>query len=143
MKTINDTQGHLAGDRVIQDFAATLVRVCRSRDYIVRTGGDEFLVIVPGCTEESIEGLEHRLLSEVAQARLATGSPSRPEIQAGKANTQSRAITAEKIISYSASFGSAYCPDWGKIGPERLRALIEEADGVLYRHKGKKAETRT
>lgn len=50
-KVINDTLGHEAGDRVLQQVAAFLVRNVREADYVFRWGGDEFLVLI-SCTEE-------------------------------------------------------------------------------------------
>jgi diguanylate cyclase (GGDEF)-like protein len=47
-KTINDTRGHEAGDRVIEAVADLLRAVCRSDDLPVRLGGDEFIVVLQG-----------------------------------------------------------------------------------------------
>ncbi|MBD3798926.1 MAG: sensor domain-containing diguanylate cyclase [Epsilonproteobacteria bacterium] len=46
-KTINDNYGHLAGDAVIQDFAALLQKTLRKSDFIFRFGGEEFLILLP------------------------------------------------------------------------------------------------
>jgi diguanylate cyclase (GGDEF)-like protein len=45
-KAINDTLGHEEGDRVLQRVAAFLVRNVRDADYVVRWGGDEFLILI-------------------------------------------------------------------------------------------------
>ena len=44
-KSINDTYGHDAGDRILRQVADTLRRVCRRSDFVVRWGGEEFLVV--------------------------------------------------------------------------------------------------
>jgi diguanylate cyclase (GGDEF)-like protein len=44
-KPINDTCGHAAGDRVLQQVRQILEKVCRSSDVLIRWGGDEFLVV--------------------------------------------------------------------------------------------------
>lgn len=49
-KKINDENGHLYGDQVIQEVAAGLKMFAREEDYCFRYGGDEFLVILPNCT---------------------------------------------------------------------------------------------
>lgn len=49
-KQINDTYGHPAGDRVIQEVASQLRRVTRGEDLVARLGGDEFAVLISGCT---------------------------------------------------------------------------------------------
>ena len=48
-KPINDTYGHLMGDRLLKEIAARLLRCIRSRDYAFRIGGDEFALIVSAC----------------------------------------------------------------------------------------------
>ena len=50
-KSINDTLGHEAGDRVLQQVADFLARNVREADYVFRWGGDEFLILI-SCTEE-------------------------------------------------------------------------------------------
>lgn len=48
-KQVNDRYGHLVGDTVIQDVAQKLQKNVRSLDFVVRYGGDEFLVILENC----------------------------------------------------------------------------------------------
>lgn len=45
-KRVNDTLGHAAGDRVLRDFAGALSSTARAADYVARTGGEEFLVVL-------------------------------------------------------------------------------------------------
>ena len=47
-KVINDTYGHMAGDAVLQRIVQKLKSTVRSTDYVIRYGGDEFLVIFGG-----------------------------------------------------------------------------------------------
>ena len=51
-KPINDTYGHLMGDRLLKEIAARLLRCIRSRDYAFRIGGDEFALIVSADMDE-------------------------------------------------------------------------------------------
>jgi diguanylate cyclase (GGDEF)-like protein len=60
-KQINDTYGHPAGDQVLQEFASRLNKVIRGADLAVRLGGDEFLVLLPECTEEQLQLVLERL----------------------------------------------------------------------------------
>ncbi|MGH2842071.1 MAG: GGDEF domain-containing protein [Solirubrobacteraceae bacterium] len=48
LKEVNDQGGHLAGDRLLEDFAAELCASVGPRGYPGRTGGDEFIAILPG-----------------------------------------------------------------------------------------------
>lgn len=52
-KPINDTYGHLMGDRLLKEIAARLLRCIRSRDYAFRIGGDEFALIVSADMDET------------------------------------------------------------------------------------------
>jgi diguanylate cyclase (GGDEF)-like protein len=52
-KTVNDTYGHLVGDRVIQQTADVLIQALRKSDALFRYGGEEFLVLLP---ETGLEG---------------------------------------------------------------------------------------
>ena len=54
-KSFNDRFGHVAGDRVLSAVAHVLLKQFRPRDLLVRYGGDEFAVLLPGVNET--EGL--------------------------------------------------------------------------------------
>src|SRR5580692_6395952 len=60
-KQINDTDGHPAGDLVLQEFAAALNRAIRGGDLAVRMGGDEFLLILPECNHAQLQIVLKRL----------------------------------------------------------------------------------
>ena len=60
-KTINDTQGHQAGDRILKEVAAAWRGVVRPTDLIARFGGDEFVVLLPGCPTDVAVQLADRL----------------------------------------------------------------------------------
>lgn len=54
-KKMNDEYGHMFGDQVIQAVATALKHYARDEDYCFRYGGDEFLVVLPNCTEDSAQ----------------------------------------------------------------------------------------
>ena len=65
LKHINDTWGHLAGDRALIDTARVLQESCREADIVARLGGDEFVALMSVDSDQTAE-----LVSERIQARL-------------------------------------------------------------------------
>lgn len=51
LKHVNDASGHEGGDRLIRTAAAALAAGIRETDFLARVGGDEFLLLLPRCTE--------------------------------------------------------------------------------------------
>jgi len=51
-KWINDTFGHVAGDKILQKVAVALGKIFRKGEFIARYGGDEFAVVIEGMTED-------------------------------------------------------------------------------------------
>lgn len=72
-KQVNDTYGHLAGDRVLRDVGGVFHRNTRPEDLIARYGGDEFVMIVADLDVSHIEGLANRLVREVHALQWAAG----------------------------------------------------------------------
>lgn len=65
-KLVNDTFGHSAGDAVLQHFAAVLEREVRGSDFVARTGGEEFSILLPETTPAQALSLAERLRRAVA-----------------------------------------------------------------------------
>ena len=64
-KTINDRDGHLAGDRTLAEFGAALNAELRPQDIAFRVGGDEFVVILPNTTTEDADAVARRLRESI------------------------------------------------------------------------------
>ncbi len=72
-KAINDAYGHPVGDAVLKDLCAIIKECIRDYDIFGRYGGEEFLVVLPGCDSDEIMRLAMRL-REAVKEDLAVGS---------------------------------------------------------------------
>jgi len=64
-KTVNDTFGHATGDQVLRDVADVFRRQLRDYDVIVRNGGDEFVIVLPGTAADEAVRTARRIQNEV------------------------------------------------------------------------------
>jgi diguanylate cyclase (GGDEF)-like protein len=82
-KDVNDTYGHQAGDQLLRDISALLRRTVRAYDILVRWGGEEFLLVLPGVGLELARVLAGRL--RVAVEALDTNGIGPVTVSAGAA----------------------------------------------------------
>jgi diguanylate cyclase (GGDEF)-like protein len=68
-KQVNDRHGHDHGDAVLRDVAAELRSALRSFDLIYRLGGEEFLVVLPGCELDEARSVAERIRERLRAAR--------------------------------------------------------------------------
>jgi diguanylate cyclase (GGDEF)-like protein len=71
-KTINDTYGHLIGDKVLVEVASRLQKKMRSYDKIGRYGGDELLLVLPGLGRKDAKNIAERLRKSVCSEKIQT-----------------------------------------------------------------------
>lgn len=110
-KQINDTYGHGAGDRVLQQVAALIQAQCRGVDVPVRFGGEEFLILVIGQRLSGAVKLAERLHAAIAEHPFDIGT--------------------DEPLQVTASLGIAdRAPD------EEIGSLVHRADMALYEAKG-------
>jgi two-component system, cell cycle response regulator len=110
-KRVNDEHGHLAGDRVLTDFAGLIIDSIRHEDVFARYGGEEFAVL-------------SRLISAADCARFADRL---------RRNVEQLHIEYEAaIIRITVSIGIACVPD---VGAQTANDLLRAADRALYQAK--------
>jgi diguanylate cyclase (GGDEF)-like protein len=110
-KRINDERGHEAGDIVLERAARVLRRTVRTEDTVGRFGGEEFVVMCPGCSVDDARVVAERIRTSLAAEQFTIGGQS---------------------WSVTASFGVASAPattalDWSDV--------LRSADEALYRAK--------
>ena len=110
-KHVNDTLGHVAGDTVLREVAARLNSSIRSYDAVGRYGGEEFLIILPGCDEDSSLQIADRVRSSVGKLPIQLGGHS---------------------VQVTASFGATSLRKGLIVTPEDL---LRAADKALYQAK--------
>jgi len=113
-KRINDTYGHLFGDRILADVAACLNTNTRYGDIVGRYGGDEFVLLLPETSVEEAKEITSRLASRIAQLQWSFHETP---------------VTITSCVGVSS--GSVSVAD-----------LLEECDRLLYRSK-RERKTRT
>ena len=75
MKQINDTGGHLAGDRALATVGKALRESTRPTDLVGRFGGDEFVVLLPRTGTRAADRVAHRVIRALAPHVLIVGVP--------------------------------------------------------------------
>ena len=107
-KAINDEYGHSAGDTALQAFAEACTSTVRSTDLVGRYGGEEFIILLPGVTQERAG----QIAADISARLQASASPVIPRLP-------------------TSSYGIASASP----GRVDLDAMIASADAALYRAK--------
>jgi diguanylate cyclase (GGDEF)-like protein len=97
-KLINDTYGHLTGDDVLQEVAKRIARVIRPYDYAGRYGGEEFLIVLPGCSPEVGAHRAEHFRQAIADTPIQTAfGPLTVTCSLGVASHRNNALAEELI----------------------------------------------
>ncbi len=79
-KRVNDTYGHSAGDKVLQQLARHLMHIVRREDVCARMGGEEFAILMPATSLDAAKSVMERALQIVATGRFDLGEGRQSEI---------------------------------------------------------------
>lgn len=112
-KNINDTYGHLTGDVVLKEVTQRIVKAVRSYDSVGRYGGEEFVIVLPGCTRDQIEHGAERIRSAVDDAPI---------------------VAKESTVAVTVSIGAAVTSE-AQHGLISDTEMLAAADSALYRAK--------
>jgi len=108
-KHINDTYGHLCGDKILKEVAFLLNDSFRKTDIVFRYGGEEFVILLPETTKQGAGIIAERLRKNIANLI--------------RVNTND-----DRIVTTTVSMGISQFPNDAATGKE----LIEAADKALY-----------
>ena len=111
IKSVNDTYGHKVGDLAIMNIARALQKSTRDSDYIIRLGGDEFIVFYPKCHINSKDVLMKKINDELSK----------------------KPFFRDMYVSVSVGFGELS-------SLSELELAIESADFMMYGEKEKEKE---
>ena len=98
-KQVNDTLGHLEGNRALRLAADGLRKLCRERDYVARLGGDEFAVILPGITAEAFGERLPKLQRMMADVAGQVGAAGVLSVSVGAAHYPADGASTESLLS--------------------------------------------
>jgi two-component system, cell cycle response regulator len=110
-KQVNDAYGHLTGDTTLREVTRRIRRLLRNYDTIGRYGGDEFVIVLPGCDPTGAERMANRMRAQIDAEPIST---------------------MEGMIDVTISLGVANTEGSSHLDPNRL---IRAADIALYRSK--------
>jgi diguanylate cyclase (GGDEF)-like protein len=105
-KAVNDSAGHLAGDMVLKDVAQRMRSGLRIYDGVGRYGGEEFLLVLPGCDLESTTARADELRAKICAQPI---------------------LIPDRSISVTVSMGTALADP-----SMTLEAVLQAADVALY-----------
>ena len=108
-KQVNDTHGHLAGDKVLQAVARCISACVRPQDTVARYGGEEFAIVMPDCQAAYGEAVAERVRQSIAALTIA--------------------VTPLLSLQITTSVGGAFAPVWVRSTAD---LWIERADTQLY-----------
>ena len=111
-KVVNDSYGHLAGDKALRAVTGVLREQLRSYDLAGRFGGDEFALLLPQTRETQALGIAERLRTRIAAMSIPVGEDA-------TAGPRVRLTVSVGVVSLD------------RIGPE-LSDLLAAADAALY-----------
>ncbi|MBW3635163.1 MAG: diguanylate cyclase [Armatimonadetes bacterium] len=111
-KAVNDIHGHAAGDAVLKEAARRMQALMRGYDQVGRYGGEEFLIVAPGCGRQNSIALAERVRGCIGSRPVAIPGGTLPE------------------LDVTCSLGAAVAG-----AKEDALALVARADAALYRAK--------
>ena len=109
-KDVNDKYGHKAGDTVLVEIVKAINNIIRSSDHLIRWGGDEFVVILPGLREENVIEFGKKFLEKISSLDIQLDG---------------------QVINITISIGFSYFNDLDTSYSD----VLQRADDAMYKSK--------
>lgn len=131
-KSVNDLHGHDVGDRVLAEVAARMRTSIRNDDFIVRYGGEEFLIVLPGSSAAAAWEIGERMRARFAEGRFQfEDTDIEITISIGIAD-----LAAPRPDEQAATDGPTSLAN-KTLAEKMANDLVRRADAALYLAKGK------
>jgi diguanylate cyclase (GGDEF)-like protein len=122
-KKVNDSRGHVAGDAVLRIIASGIAAMVRPYDSVGRYGGEEFLIIAPGCGLGETWELAERVRTHVASCSImAGGAPVQVTLSLGVATGENSADLEKALRGADAALYRAKAAGRNRVEPSLGRA---------------------
>jgi two-component system cell cycle response regulator len=105
-KEVNDTYGHLVGDQVLRTVVGAARAVLREGDVLIRYGGEEFLVVMPGAGRSDLTKMAERVRRAISESEISE---------------------AGQRVLVTVSIGGAGLPDTKAANPNDLIGVVDQA----------------
>ena len=135
-KMLNDTYGHEVGDDALKLFAEVMAKTARAGDQIARWGGEEFVLLLPGCSGDEAVVVLDRLRSRLATRLQAGGAPtftaSFGVAESSAFRSLDDVIRAADVALYAAKEAGRdrVMVSTGDLAARRVRTSAGDADGA-------------
>jgi diguanylate cyclase (GGDEF)-like protein len=121
-KAINDSRGHAAGDSVLRIIASGIAAVVRPYDSVGRCGGEEFLIVAPGCGMTETVELAERVRCHIAGCSInAGGSHVQVSLSLGVATAQTAAEMEKLLLAADTAMYQAKNAGRNRVEPSAAR----------------------
>ena len=131
-KNVNDTLGHLAGDSVLREVGALLLRAARAGDVVARTGGEEFSMVLPDTSGAGAFQLASRICEVLREHRFVDAPKLRLTVSIGvvAADAESTGTMSEVAMGLKSRADDAlYAAKRG--GRDRVRAWVSDEEPIV------------
>jgi diguanylate cyclase (GGDEF)-like protein len=131
-KAVNDTLGHPAGDAVLRECARRIAGAVRPHDVVGRFGGEEFLVVLPGCDPLEAAAVAERIRTALAEKPIPFGRASIDVTASVGVCAMSNAPNAKRLIA--AADAALYVAKRGGRNRVEIGIPLPEQIDLVRRH---------